>query len=110
MTRLANHPGRKAAAKLAKDDRDAKILELRREGVTIKKIATQLGVSEDTIGRVIGKTDMDEKKCQAKDLYEKGYTAQQIAKILKVGINTVGKWKRENFNNNSQIPAKKAYI
>ncbi len=92
MTRLSTHPSRQQSRRLAKDDRNQKIINMSAAGETGKAIAQQLGISEDTVTAVLRaagaspKVKRDEKVLQ---MLREGKSEQEIALAVGCSDRTV---------------------
>lgn len=92
MTRLSTHPSRQQSRKLAKDDRNRKILSMSADGQTGKAIAQQLGISEDTVTttlRAAGVSPKEKRDEKAIQLLKDGKSEQEIALELGCSARTV---------------------
>ena len=92
MTRLSTHPSRQQSRKLAKDDRNRKILSMSANGQTGKAIAQQLGISEDTVTttlRAAGVSPKEKRDEKAIQLLKDGKSEQEIALELGCSARTV---------------------
>lgn len=92
MARLSTHPSRQQSRKLAKDDRNQKIISMSEAGKTGKSIAQKLGISEDTVTAVLkaagvsSKGKRDERVLQ---MLEEGKSEQEIALAIGCSDRTV---------------------
>lgn len=88
----------KSASKRAKMERDAEILRLRREGMTLKQIAGAVGVSAPTVLGALKKAGRggvrQERREEALRLYNAGKSAAETARRLGVADMTVRAWIR----------------
>ena len=92
MTRLSTHPSRQQSRKLAKDDRNRKIIDMSAAGQTGKFIAQQLGISEDTVTAILraaGVSPRQEKERRVLQMLNEGKTEQEVAKQLGCSDRTV---------------------
>ena len=92
MTRLSTHPSRQQSRKLAKDDRNRKIVDMSAAGQTGKFIAQQLGISEDTVTAILraaGVSPRQEKERRVLQMLNEGKTEQEVAKQLGCSDRTV---------------------
>jgi len=111
MTRLSTHPSRQQSRRLAKDDRNQKIINMSEAGETGKAIALQLGISEDTVTAVLRaagvspKVKRDEKVLQ---MLEEGKSEQEIS--LAVGCSSRTIRRIASKNRDGQKSEKRPYI
>ena len=93
LTRISTHPSRRAAAKTAKDDRDAKVLALANKGLKMAAIAREIGIDRDTVSGILKRCGfnrnakiaemLDAGMSIAKICEETGLCAKTIKKIEK---------------------------
>lgn len=89
MTRLSNHPARKAASKTVKEDRDAKIKALTNTGLNKSQVAHELGVSRGLVTTIVGSVDKTIRNKQIQELAAQNLSKTQIAKTLGLSLSCV---------------------
>ncbi len=101
FTRMSKHPARKAAAKVSKENRNAKIIELYQQGKSKKEICEMLNISFNTVAGILKNIPNREntpktiRAQKAMELLNSGRTAEDVAEQLGVDIRSVFSYKKE---------------
>ena len=94
MTRISTHPSRKAAARTAKEDRNAKVLALANKGYKIGAIAEEMQITRQTVSSILSKAGFDRHKLVA-DALNSGKNFEEAAKENGLSVFTAKKIARE---------------
>lgn len=93
LTRLSGHPARNASRKTQKDDRNRKIHEMAKAGVSREKIANELGISRNTVATVLGPA-VSVKDKVVELLNQENMSTKEIALALGISQRTVQNYKK----------------
>ncbi len=86
-----DHASRRESRKLQKEDRDARIVALEKQGVPRREIARQVGVSTGTVTRVLADAglSLQDRRQKILDLLDDGRSNKDIAQTVGVSVRTV---------------------
>lgn len=90
MTRVAAHPSRRAAARTAKEDRDAKVLALAEKGCKGTAIAQEVGIDRDTVAAILKRNGFSRNK-KIMEMLDSGMTVQEICEKTGLCSKTIKK-------------------
>ena len=90
MTRISTHPSRKAAARTAKEDRNAKVLALANKGLKIAVIAKEIGIDRNTVADILKKNGFN-RNARIGEMLDSGMTVVEICKQTGLCAKTVRK-------------------
>ncbi|MBE7004682.1 MAG: hypothetical protein E7425_10475 [Ruminococcaceae bacterium] len=103
MARLSSHPSRRAAARTARDDRDAKVLALANRGLRMAAIAAELQITRQTVSTILSAHGFDRRRLVVNAVSE-GKSIEEAAERAGVSAYTAKKILREqNVKNSSYI-------
>ncbi len=103
VTHVSAHPGRRAAARLAKEDRDKKILALAKQGLKQPAIASELGITRQTVAAVLRREGFDRRQ-EVLSLFDSGKTVPEISELCGLCPSTIQKIRKsKNVKNPSYI-------
>lgn len=92
ITPIVDHPARRAASQLQKENRNAQILTLADQGKTIQTIAETLAISAPTVAKIIKEhrgSPKDIRKTKALSYAKEGKSTQEIATLVGCSSKTV---------------------
>jgi len=97
LSRLSNHPSRRAARKMVRDDRDKRVRQMREAGISRREISRQTGLAFRTVQSILGPEDTVEKEKKqgttkqalVEEMLRTGKSTAEIKKELGVSVRTI---------------------